>query len=125
MHSALAMSVPRRKPLSTITGMRPFTACTISSSAFGARDEGFRNVPLVGGVELEPHRRAACRGDVLDRARGHGRKDHEMVARSCRLCGSDFAFGMKGLLAADRRDHDRARIAGAEDVGAHVELADV
>ena len=33
IHSALTMSEPRRKPLSTMIGMRPFTASTISGSA--------------------------------------------------------------------------------------------
>src|SRR5262249_29615185 len=33
MHSALTTSEPRRNPLSTMIGMRPFTASTISGSA--------------------------------------------------------------------------------------------
>src|SRR6516225_4658737 len=33
MHSALTTSEPRRNPLSTMMGMRPFTASTISGSA--------------------------------------------------------------------------------------------
>jgi hypothetical protein len=37
----------------------------------------------------------------------------------------DLAVGMKGAVAADRRDHDRAVIRRAEDFGAHVDIADV
>src|SRR5262245_29669834 len=48
-----------------------------------------------------------------------------MVADLCRPGGGDLALVMKGSLAADRREHDRACILLPEDLGRHVDLADV
>ena len=41
------------------------------------------------------------------------------------LGDGELAVGMKGPVAAGRRDHDRAVVADAEDLDAHVDLADV
>ena len=48
-----------------------------------------------------------------------------MVAGLCGAGGRDLAVGVKRLLAADRRDDDRGGVSHAEDVDAHVDLADV
>ena len=48
-----------------------------------------------------------------------------MVAGFRRLGDRDLAVGVKGAVAAGRRDHDRAVVFGAEDLGAHVDLADI
>ena len=48
-----------------------------------------------------------------------------MVAGARGFRHRDFAFGVERLLSADRRDDDRRVVAHAENLGAHVDLADV
>src|SRR5260370_178436 len=125
--SALAMSVPRRKPLSTRTGMRPPTVSTISGKASivarpispkrppWSAGERVGDLPFVRRIEVEPHRSAACGDRVLDRGRGAGRQELQVVAGLCRLGDGDLAVRMKGAVAAGRGDGDRAVVARAEE----------
>jgi hypothetical protein len=48
-----------------------------------------------------------------------------MVADLGGARGRDLALVVEGSLAADRREHDRACIFHSEDLGRHVDLADV
>ena len=48
-----------------------------------------------------------------------------MVPRLRRSGDGDLALRVEGFLPADRRDHDRAVVFHPENVGAHVDLADI
>ena len=48
-----------------------------------------------------------------------------MVAGLCRLCSGEFTVLVEGLLSADRCDNDRGVIFHAQNLGRHVDLADV
>ena len=95
------------------------------SRPFRPHDQCLGDVPLVCRIELKPHRRAARRDRVLDRGAGLGRQHLQMVAGFRRLGDGDLPVRVKGVVAAGWRDHDRAIVAGAEDFGRHVDLADV
>ena len=49
----------------------------------------------------------------------------QVVADFGRLGGRDLALLVEGLLAADRGHHDRGVVFDAQDLGRHVDLADV
>jgi hypothetical protein len=96
-----------------------------AASAFGTLDQRVAHGAVVGGVELEPDRPAA-RGDrILDRCRRHGGEHLQMIAGSRRACHGDLAPVVKGLVAAGGRDRDRAVVARAEQLDAHVDAADI
>ena len=84
-----------------------------------------RHLPFVGGVELVPDRLAARAADVLDPEAGRGRQDLQMISNLGGAGGGDLALVVKRPLAADRRQHDGARIFHAENFDRHVDLADV
>src|ERR1700692_932847 len=88
--SALTASVPRRNPLSTMTGIRPFTAAMISGSASMA----WRR------VKLEPDRRAARPGHAFHGIVRGRRQDLQMIAGTRRLGDGHLAVGMEELVAA-------------------------
>ena len=48
-----------------------------------------------------------------------------MVADLGRLGHGNFAVGVEGAVAASRRDHDRAVIFRAEQLEAHIDIADI
>ena len=48
-----------------------------------------------------------------------------MVSQFRGLGDGDFRVGMKGAVAAGRRNHDRAVVFCAKDFGAHIDLADI
>ena len=92
---------------------------------FRARHEGFGDLPFIRGVELVPDWRAARGGDIFHRAGRDSRENLQMVSGFRRLGDVDFAARVEGLLPADRRDDDRGIVFHAEDLGAHIDLADV
>ena len=72
--------------------------------ALGPLHQRFGDLPFLRGVELKPDRRPA-RGDrILDRSRGHRREDLQMVAQPGGLGDGDLRVGVKGPVAAGRRD---------------------
>ena len=51
-----------------------------AAGVLGALDDGFRDALAVGGIKLQPDRRAARLGHLLDPVRGHGGHDLQVVA---------------------------------------------
>src|SRR5258707_594466 len=106
MHSALTTSEPRRKPLSTMIGMRPFTAAgavdghrhRVAAGLLRALHHGLGHFPFVGGVELVPDRLAARGAHVLDPEAGGSRQDLQMVADLGGAGGGDLALVMERSL---------------------------
>src|SRR6202158_6101374 len=88
-------------------------------------DQTFGNLPALRGVELKPYRRAARGDGILDRGRRDGGQNLQMVAGFRGLGDGDLRIGMKGAVAAGRRNNDRAVVFRADDLGADVAFAGV
>src|SRR5262249_25104978 len=74
-----------------------------AAGSLGALGDGLRDLKLVGGVKLQPDRRATRLDHVLDPAGGHSGHDLEMVAGLRSAGGGKLAVIVEGALAADRR----------------------
>src|SRR5262245_64930720 len=73
-----------------------------AARALGTLDVMRGDFELVGGVELEPDRRPARSGRVLDRGGRLRRKDLQVVADLGGARNAAFALGMIALVAAGR-----------------------
>jgi len=97
---AVALVGERHAPL--VSWLRPPRRSTVTAydgaaGAFRAHDEGAGDIPLVGGVELVPDRRAARFRDLLDAAGGGRREDLQVVAGPRAARDGDLALGMERL----------------------------
>jgi hypothetical protein len=95
------------------------------SRLLGAAGQSLRHFPLVGGIELEPDRPAACGNRIFDRGRGNGRQHREMIAGPGRPRDAELAVTVEGLIRAGRSDDDRAAIGLAEQLHPGVDLAHI
>ena len=75
-------------PAAAIDGHRDREAARL----LGARHDGLGDVPLVGGIELVPDRRAARGGHLLDAGGRRGRQDLQVVAGLRRPGDRDLAL---------------------------------
>lgn len=92
----------------------------------GALDEAARQLAVVGPVELEPARRlTAGRGDLLQREVRVGAGDQRQAERRRGARGRQLALLVQDPLHADRRQQQRRRHRGAEQLGGEVALRDV
>src|SRR5438132_10464048 len=66
-----------------------------------------------------------CLVDVLKGRVAHGRKNHMMFLRTRGASDRRFGLGVKGALAAHRRQKDRAGVLGTEKPHAGIDLARV
>jgi hypothetical protein len=116
-----------RRSLTKVSHFAEVLTSSVTAIAGGYRPlhQAFGDFPALRGVELKPYRRAARRDRVLDRGGRHGGQDLQMVARFRRIGDRDLGIGVKGAVAAGRRDHDRAVVFRAEDLAAHVDAADI
>src|SRR5262245_58907399 len=96
-----------------------------AAGALGALDVMRGDFELVGGVELEPDRRPARSGRILDRGGRLRREDLQVVADLGGARNAALAVGVIALVPASRRDHDRRVIFLSEQLDAGVDLADV
>ena len=93
-----------------------------AAGGLGPLDNRARDVPIVGRIELLPHRRASLGDDRLDGRGGERGQDLQMLLRARRFGHGDLSVRMERLLVADRREHDRTGPRGAEDPHAHVDV---
>ncbi len=96
-----------------------------SAGGFGAAHQLLRDVPLGRRIDLRPQPVASCLSDLFDRRRRDGGQDLQMIAGACRTCRSQLAVLMHHELAADGRECDRRRPAGAEQLHTRIDMRDL
>src|SRR5262249_17911074 len=122
------VSVGRRR--NRVSWLRPLARSTVTATArqpaFSARfTMACPTSPLLGAQNWYPIGLPARGTQVLAPEAGGGRQNLQMVADLGGARGGDLALVVEGSLAADRREHDRACVFHPEDLGRHVDLADV
>ena len=93
--------------------------------AFHAQHMVLGHLERIGSVELGPDRLAARRNHVLDRGGRLGRQDHQMVADLGGGGDRGLAVGVIAFVPAGGRQEDRRVVFHPENLGRHVDLADV
>jgi hypothetical protein len=96
-----------------------------AAGALGLLDQRLGDLPLRRRVELEPDRRPARLGDVLNGIVRRRRQHLQMIAGTRGPGDGELAVGMKELVAAGRAYENRRVISGAEQLDAGVDLGDV
>jgi hypothetical protein len=78
-----------------------------AAGSIGLLDQRLRDIKAGRGVELEPDRRAADLGDLVDREVRGGRQHLEMIAGARGPGDRDLAVLVEEPVAAGRRDENR------------------
>ena len=90
-----------------------------------AGDEGLGDIPFVRCVELIPDRSTTRGGDFLDAEMVDVGENLQVVSGLCRARAGNLALVVERPLPSDRSKDDGRIVLHAQNVDAHVDLADV